>query len=272
MSNPTITAVIIAKDESKMIANCIETLRWCDQILVIDNGSIDNTEEIAKELGAKVVSFASNNFSQLRNKAFSFVKTDWLFYVDADERVTPNLSKEILVHMETDSASALIVNRENVNYGQKMVAGGWQNDQLTRVFKRTALQNWHGIIHETAKYTGEAKQLHHPLIHLTHRNTIDGLVKTVNWTPMEAELLYKSGAKPVTLATLFRKGLMEFIRRAVFKKGYQDGMVGWIEAIIQGFNRVLVYIQVWELQQDPPIEEKYQQKELEIVDLWKKAK
>lgn len=272
MTRPTITAVIIAKDEAKMIANCIETLRWCDQVLVIDNGSSDNTEEIAIELGAKVVSFASDNFSQLRNKAFSFVKTDWLFYVDADERVTPNLSKEILVHMETDSASALIVQRENINYGHQMTAGGWQNDQLTRVFKRSSLQNWHGRIHESAKYSGEAKQLHHPLIHLTHRNTIDGLLKSAHWTPMEAELLYKSNIKPVTLMTLIRKGLMEFIRRGILKKGYQDGMVGWIEAIIQGFNRVLVYIQVWELQQDPSIADKYQQKELEIVDLWKKAK
>ena len=94
--------------------------------------------------------------------------------------------------------------------------------------------------------------------------------KSANWTKKEAELLFASGVAQVKLSTIFRKGWMEFIRRLVFKRGYQDGMVGWIEAIIQGFNKVFIYIQVWELQQIPQLPEQYQQKELEIADLWKK--
>jgi len=271
MNKKTITAIILAKNEALMIANCIETVRWCDQILVIDNGSTDGTDEIAAELGAKVVSFTSDSFAQARNKALSFIKTDWLFYIDADERVTPNLSKEILVHMETDSADVMTLNRENFSYGQKLSYGGWQHDLLTRIFKKTALQAWVGDIHESAKYQGKQLQLHHPLIHLTHRNTQDGLKKSSNWTKVEAKLLFEAGVGKVTLLTIFRKGMMEFLRRLVFKRGYKDGMVGWLESIIQGFNKVLIYIQVWEFQQTPTLEEKYQQKELEIADLWKKS-
>lgn len=271
MNKPTITGIIIAKNETKMIANCIETLRWCDQILVIDNGSTDSTDEIAKELGAKVVSFASNSFAQLRNKALNFVKTDWLFYIDADERVTPSLSQEILVHMETNSASAMSIIRENIFYGKKVSFGGWGDDLVTRVFKKDKFKNWYGDIHESPKYEGDAIVLHKGLIHLTHRSTIDGLKKSISWTPIEAELLFKSGVKPVTLSTLFRKTLMEFIRRGIIKKGYNDGMTGWIEAFIQAFNRLIIYIQVWEKQQQPLIEQQYQEKELEIAQAWKKT-
>lgn len=272
MNKPTITAIIIAKNEKEMIANCIETVRWCDQILVIDNGSTDLTDEIATELGARVITFASNDFAQLRNKALSFIKTDWLFYIDADERVTPELSQEILVNIETDSAPAFKLNRQNIYYGQEMFHGGWQKDQVTRIFKKTKFKNWFGTIHESPKFEGQAKDLHHPLVHLTHRNTVDGLYKSAAWTPMEAQLLYKSNIKDVSMATLIRKGMMEFVRRAFFNKGYQDGMVGWIEALIQAFNRMIVYIQVWELQQDHAIEKKYQQIEEKIASDWKNLK
>ena len=99
---------------------------------------------------------------------------------------------------------------------------------------------------------------------------MSGLLKTAAWTPIEAQELYKSGIQPVTLLTLLRKGFMEFLRRGFLKQGYKDGMTGLVEAVIQGINRVLVYIQVWELQQQPSIPERYQKKEAEILSLWKK--
>jgi (heptosyl)LPS beta-1,4-glucosyltransferase len=269
---PTITAVIIAKNEETMIANCIETVRWCQEILVIDNGSTDTTAELAKSLGARIVSYKSNSFADLRNQALKYVKTDWLFYLDADERVTPRLQQEISVHMETKSSAALDMNRENVMYGKVFKHGGWQNDWVTRVFYRETFQGWQGEVHESAHFKGQAIQLHTPLVHLTHRNTLDGLVKTMNWTPIEAELMFKAGAESVKLSTLIRKSLMEVFRRAISRQGRLDGIEGWIEALVQGMNRFLVYVQLWEKQQQPNLKEKYSQKELEIANLWKAQK
>ena len=266
----SITAIIIAKNEENMIANCIEGLRWCDEILVIDNGSTDTTATLAEKLGARVINFASENFSRVRNEGLKRSKTDWIFYVDADERVTPSLAREIMVNVEMGSGAAFKILRENICYGHHLTKGGWDQDYVTRVFRKERLAKWDGKIHESPYYSGETITLKQSLIHLTHRSTRDNLFKSAEWTILEAELLYKSGIKPVTLITLLRKGTMEFVRRAYFKGGYKDGMVGLVEAMVQAMNRVMVYIQVWELQQKPSIEDRYKKIENEVADKWLK--
>lgn len=266
----TISALIIAKNEALMIENCIKSVDWCDEVIVIDDGSIDETREIAELHGAHVISFKHDSFSRLREEALKRAKSAWVFYIDADERVTPTLAKEIKVMMETSSATAFSVDRENIFFGVKFIAGGSQEDWHERVFKKDSLSGWFGKVHESPQFTGELIKLKTKLIHFTHRDTVSGLLKTAAWTPIEAKELYKSGIAKVTLATLCRKGFMEFFRRAVIKRGYKDGMAGLVEAVIQGINRVLVYIQVWELQQEPSISEKYIVKEKQITELWKK--
>ena len=89
---------------------------------------------------------------------------------------------------------------------------------------------------------------------------------------MEAVALHESGIAPVTFWTLMRKGGMEFVRRAILKQGYKDGMVGLVESTIQAINRILVYIQVWERQQKPPIAQKYKKIEQEIQQLWQQKR
>src|SRR5260221_198125 len=111
---PTITAVILTKNEEKMIANCLETLQWCDEVIVVDSGSDDNTLTILEKLKVKVLSTNERSFAAIRNLPLSVVKTEWVFYIDADERVTPQLSKEVLVQIETTTANALTMERQNM--------------------------------------------------------------------------------------------------------------------------------------------------------------
>ena len=268
--NQSISALIIAKNEEKMIENCINTLGWCDEIIVIDDGSIDATRDIAESLGAHVISFKHDSFSRLREEALKRAKSAWVFYIDADERVTPTLAKEIQVMIETTDVTCFRVQRDNIYFGKKLIGGGWQDDWVERVFKKEALVGWHGEVHESPKYAGKCLDLKTKLIHFTHRNTLSGLLKTASWTPMEAEALFKANSTPVTFFTLIRKGGMEFLRRADLKGGYRSGMEGLVESTIQAINRVLVYIQVWELQQNPSIPQKYQEKEAQIISEWKK--
>lgn len=271
---PTITAVVITKNEEKMIVNCLACLSWCEQIIVVDSGSDDHTVELAEQQNAQIIrastsSSQSLSFADLRNSVLPKLKTDWVVYIDTDERVSPTLSQEILVNIETSPANALAIHRENMMYGQVFTHGGW-DEWVTRVFRVSTFEKWIGDIHESPTFTGDIARLHTSLLHLTHRNTVDGLNKTISWTPIEAKLLAEANVPPVTVWTLLRKGTMEFLRRAFFKKGYQDGQAGLIEAVVQGINRILVYIQVWELQQHPSLTAKYEEQELAISSAWKK--
>lgn len=273
MSKPTIAAIIITKNEEKMLANCLETLAWCNEVIVIDNSSDDRTSSIAEQLKAKVYEKVTTSFAESRNFGFEKARNfDWVFYIDADERVSPTLAKEILVQIETTGADALKMHRENMMYGKIFKHGGWEDDYQTRVFKVSTFGGWFGDIHESPKLTSEPILLHSSLLHLTHRNTIDGLKKTISWTPIEARLLYEGKTPAVKKSTLIRKGMMEVIRRYFLKGGSQDGMEGWIESVVQGINRILVYIQLWEMQQTPTLEEKYLLEEKELLQLWKKEK
>ena len=264
-----LTAVILVKNEAQMIAACIDTLSWCTSILILDDGSTDETVQIAESKGASVISFSHRSFARKRDEALKRVKTPWVMYIDADERITPTLAKEILVQLETSGATALRVQRTPIYFGKTLRFGGWGNDFATRIFKTTALSGWQGDVHESPQYSGSLLTLKTPLIHLTHRDVVSGLYKTASWTPIEAEALFKANEAPVTFMTLLRKGFMEFFRRVVLQQGYRDGMTGLVEASIQAMNRVLVYMQVWERQQKPPILECYQVIENEVSDLWK---
>lgn len=272
MSTPKISAVLIAKNEEAMLANCIRCLQWCSEVIVIDNGSTDATPVIAEQLGAKVISFKHSSFSRLRNEGMKHVTGEWIIYIDADERVSPTLAKEIQVLTETKQAEVFFLKRQNILYGEPVSYGGYQADMLERVFYKKALQKWTGEIHESPEYTGKAATIQTPLLHLTHRNTQDNLLKSASWTKMEAVALHKALEKPVGIATILRKMVVAFIKKAVFKQGYKDGQTGLIEALVQGINRALVYIQVWELQKNPSIIDRYRQYEDEMQSLWKKER
>jgi glycosyltransferase involved in cell wall biosynthesis len=271
-SRKTLAAVIITKDEEKMIANCIASLQFCDEVVVVDSGSEDNTVEIARREGALVVAAPSGSFKDWRNKGKDAVSSDWILYIDADERVTPALADEIERTIQFTSTAAFALHRNNIHFGKWLEHGGWEQDSIVRLFKRANLVHWEGDVHERAIVDGVIGELKEPLVHLTHRNIKDGLVKSTTWTDTEARLLFEAGTKPVKPFTLVRKFLMEFFRRLVFKKGYKDGMEGWIESFQQAINRFFVYERLWELQQKPSVDDRYQRIEKEILHMWKMKK
>ncbi len=269
-SAKSISVIIITRNEEAMIANAIGSVPFAAEIIVVDSGSADNTVEIAKREGAKVVETHGGSFADSRNKGLNVASGDWILYVDADERVTPKLATEIEETIRFTSNTSFALKRNNIHFGKWMRFGGWEQDNIVRLFLRTALSKWEGEVHEHALVSGAQGQLKEALIHLTHRNLADGLKKSVVWTDIEARLLFEAHVPKVTPLTLLRKVFMEFLRRLILKKGYKDGMEGWIESMQQAANRFFVYERLWELQQQPSLEEKYLRFEKEILKMWKK--
>jgi glycosyltransferase involved in cell wall biosynthesis len=164
----TISAIILTKNEQEQIAACIDSIAWVDEIIVVDNGSTDDTLRIVKEKGARVISSSKNDFSALRMMGAKAASGTWLLYIDADERVTPALQKEIQRIMDEyrdGEPVGYFVRRQNYYLGKKWPA----SDQMHRLIYRTALQGWRGALHETALLSGTVRVTQEALIHNAHR-------------------------------------------------------------------------------------------------------
>lgn len=268
MKQPTVSAIIIAKNEAAMLPGCLRCLQWCDEVLIVDDGSQDSTVEIADQFGARLISFKHRSFARKRDEGAKHAKSDWILFIDADERISPQLAQELQDKLMNQQLAAFQLRRTNVFFGKVMQHGGWEHDMVTRLFRANALKGWTGEIHESPNFTGEVGSVDQPLIHFSHRAIRDGLRKSADWTNTEAQLLIKAGVSPVRFWTVIRKGMSEFWRRAIVRRGYQDGQAGLMESLIQAINRMLVYMQVWELQQNPPIDELYAVKERELEIQW----
>ena len=245
-----ITAIVITKNEEKNIKNCLSCLDWVDEIVVIDSNSGDKTCEIAKKMGAKIYICAKKGFDERRNLGKKKAQGEWLLYVDADERVSSKLKEEILEKIKNPKGcSAFKIPRLNIYFGKLLKHGGWYPDFQTRLFKKNDLNHWFGKIHESPKVEGKIGKLINHFIHLSHCSIKESFEKSAVWTQMEADLFLKANHPPMTIYHLIKVPLVEFFSRVFIKKGFLDGTVGWLEGVIQAFNKFLVYGQIWEKQQ-----------------------
>ena len=150
-----ISAIVIAKNEENMIADCLDSLSFCDEIIVIDNKSEDRTRDIAEKMNAKVFEHYSEDFSDLRNFGLNRAAGEWILYIDADERVTGELALSIkyqALSMENNNFSAFKVQRKNFYFGNYE----WPYiEHLERLFRKDKLGGWYGKLHESPKVKGD---------------------------------------------------------------------------------------------------------------------
>jgi glycosyltransferase involved in cell wall biosynthesis len=272
-----ISAIVIAKDEEGMIGNCLKTLNWVDEIIVIDDESKDRTVEIAKKFTNKVFTYKMQDFASQRNFGLKKAEEEWILYIDADERITPELAREIQTVINYQSrrqhrrappkrgfatASSLwrrtasIINdcaayaipRRNFLLGKEMHWGGWWPDYQIRFFKKSCLKKWEGELHERPVFKGKLGYLKSSMVHITHRDLSSMVEKTREWSKIEARLLYNSNHPPVTWWRILKAMAIEFWQRFIRGKAWRDGTVGWIEGLFQVLNRFLIYASLWELQ------------------------
>ena len=246
-----LSALVLTKNESDIIGDCLKQISFADEIIVLDQNSTDDTVKIAKTYTDKVY-IESLSFDKARNILASYAKGKWLLYVDADERLSPELIAEIrsTIDDERSAINGYYVPRKNIILGKFLKHGGWWPDYVPRLFKKEKLKKWQGLVHESPEIEGEFGYLKSPIIHYTARSMKLMLEKSTKWAKIEAELNYQNSAKYVTIPKVLRALISEFVSRYIIKFGFLDGFVGLVEAIYQSYHRAMVLTYLWELQND----------------------
>lgn len=249
-----LSVIIIARDEEEMIKDCLESIKWANEIILVDSGSVDKTIEIAKKYDAKVVNIVSEKMelSRWRNAGLKAATNSWILYLDADERVTPELRKELQDTRNDTKYAAYEIPRRNYYLGQEMRYGGAWPSYVKRFFQKKYLKRWERELHEDPVFEGQLGTLKNPLLHFTHRDLSSMIEKTREWSKIEARLLYQANHPPVAWWRILRIMLTEFWHRGIKLQGWRDGTVGWIEVIFQMFSRFITYARLWEMQQKKP--------------------
>lgn len=247
----SLSVVIIAKNEQDLIETCLKSCNFADEIIVIDNDSTDKTADIAKKHGARVISYGSEDFSKTRNRGMESAKSDWVLYIDADERILKDLELEILEAINTPGISALAISRKNIIFGQPVNYGPYKKDWVIRLFKKSDFDTWVGKVHEYGKFRGELGYSKNSLLHLTHRDLDHFMQKTLVWSKIDAKLRYDANHPGMTKLRFMRILFTSFWNELITRRGFFGGTVGFIDSTLQAISFYLTYIRLWEMQQKP---------------------
>ena len=252
MKKINLSLIIITGNEQDMIADCLHSCNFADEFIMVSN-STDNTIDIAKKTipSIKIFPHTPFNFSKSKNLAVSKSHGDWLLFVDADERITPELKSAIqkIISEESVSFTSYDFPRANYYLGHRVKHGGSYPDYVKRLIYRKSFHGFIGDLHEQPQVDGPSQKLTRDLLHYTHRDLTSMMAKSINWTRLEAEMLYQANHPPVVWWRFIRMMLTKFWERLIQQQMWRDGTVGWISVIFETFDTFMIYARLWELQQ-----------------------
>lgn len=239
-----LSAVVLTLNEEKDIEDCLRSLKFCDEVLVIDSGSTDNTVKLADSLGADIYNHAFKDFSEARNFGLKKSKGDWVFFVDADERVPDPLKKEIIQTLAKDQGfSGFYFKRDDFMFGRWLKHGETSYVRLLRLAKKDSGE-WSRSVHETWRVKGKVGEFKNPLQHFSHAS-IEDFVKKINYySSFDAKEHFEKGVR-VSLWHLLAYPVGKFLQNYVCYRGFLDGSVGLIFALLMSFNSLLIRTKLW---------------------------
>lgn len=247
----SISAVVITKNEEKNIVDCIESLSFCDEIIVIDDNSTDETFLIAKKLKAKVfVRSLDGDFSNQRNFGLDKAEGDWVLFVDADERVTASLREEIITNTANQQITkydGFYIKRQDFMWGRQLKHGETGNIKLLRLARKNYGQ-WTGRVHEVWKVKGRVGQLKNPIYHFPHQKIKQFLTDINTYSDLRAKELYDKGVKAYWWSVILYPKIKFFVN-FFFRRGFLDGIAGLSHALVMSFHSFLVRGKLWLLWQ-----------------------
>jgi glycosyltransferase involved in cell wall biosynthesis len=248
-----ISASIIVFNEEDNIAELCETLSFVDEIVIVDSFSSDETKQIAAGFTSLIFDHPFNGYRDKHEFADSKTSSDWIFWIDADERVTPELraSIESLRSLKDDDLpDGFKIARKTWYAGRWIKHSGWYPDYQMRLYRKSA-SYWDGIApHETARVNGRIEKLDGELLHYTKRNLSEHHRVTDSYTTLAAEAMQKNGKTSGALK-MFSGALGGFLRTYVVKQGFRDGVPGMMIAMFTSYGVFLKYAKLWERKNKP---------------------
>jgi glycosyltransferase involved in cell wall biosynthesis len=248
-SQPTVSAIVVCFNEEQYIGDCLESLRWCDEIVVVDAFSTDGTADISRRYTDRVIQREWAGYRDQKAFAHSQATKEWVLLVDSDERVTPELRDEVRQALARDAGeyAAYAVPRLVYYLKRWWWRGGWYPDYDVRLFKRERA-TWGGMDpHEKIFVDGKTRRLHHPLHHFSYRNIDDHMQRINRFTGLSAQELHQAGQHWRVTDALFRP-VFRFFRSYVLQRGFLDGFAGFYVAVTSAVYVFLKYAKLWELE------------------------
>ena len=243
-----ISAIVLTLNEGHSIARCLESLHFCDEILVIDSGSQDDTVKIAQKYTSQIHQVTWKGFVDTRNEALKLAKGDWILSIDADEVVPPELATEILQTVRSTSKSAFTLPRKTIHFDRWIRYGGWYPNRLVRLFKRNE-GAWVGCgVHERWKSTGEVGELSQDLIHYSFESISDQVYRNDRYSTLSTVALSQEGVH-FSLIKLLTKPWVKFLETYFLKRGFKDGYPGFIISVSAAYSVFLKWAKLWEMEQ-----------------------
>lgn len=242
-----LTVVILTKNEELRLPDCLDSVKFADEVLVIDDESTDKTEQVATARGAKVLHRKMDLEGKHRNWAAQQAKHDWILSVDADERITPELAAEIQELFKTPPPfDVYTFPRRNFIGKVWLKHGGWYPSAQIKLYKRTTFRWEETTVHCRAITEKPSAHLKGDLLHYSYRDIGDFIGKLNRQTTLEAQKWVRDGRKMSRGRALWRT-IDRFYRAYVGKKGYKDGWMGFVAAVFAGLYQFVSYAKYWEI-------------------------
>lgn len=249
MSRPPVSVTLITLNEEHNIVRAIQSVSWAEEVVVVDSGSTDRTVEVARSLGAKVLHHPWQGYGQQKNFAQASAAHDWILNIDADEEVGPELASEIqeaLAGLSPDSAvKGFSFPRKTFYLGRWIRHGGWYPNSLTRLADRRSASWSEPQVHEALEVRGEVRELRSDLHHYTFRSIQDQVLANVRYSKLGSEQLLSRGKKR-SLPLLLLKPLGKFLETYLLKRGFLDGLAGFIISVNAAHSMFLKYAYLFE--------------------------
>ncbi|HRZ86773.1 MAG TPA: glycosyltransferase [bacterium] len=247
-----LSVCVITCNEERNIGACLESVRWADEIIVLDSASTDNTVDIARRHTGKVFQSAWEGFSANKNKCIDLAANPWILVIDADERVTPELKNEIC--SLPAGADGYYVARKNFFLGKWIRFCGWYPDYSVRLFRAGVGRFGERSVHEAVRVDGRVEKLAQPLLHYTYTSVPQFVARLNRYAALAAQELYKkrpAGGGPAALGVVvmnaLTRPLFNFIKMYLLKLGACDGVYGFMISFFYSYYVFMKYALLWEM-------------------------
>jgi glycosyltransferase involved in cell wall biosynthesis len=246
MSRARVSVVVVTLNEEERIRECLESVAWADELIVVDAESHDKTAAIARELTDHVIVRPWAGFAAQKNFGLAQAGGEWILSLDADERVSPALRAEIAAVLEEGGAEGYAVPRRNVFWGRWVRHGGLYPDWQVRLFRRGRGRFVERAVHESVTIDGRVERLRAPLDHRSYRDVADFLARADRYTSLAAEEWVAAGRPVRPLLDLVARPAGRFLAMYVARAGFLDGWRGFLLATLYAYYVLMRSAKIWE--------------------------